>query len=1143
MNRHVIACLLIAMGARCVLADPGDDFANNLFTDLSPLLALFGERVTMQFLSQAIGVADCIMLAMAPLGIITIIVSAIRVGGPMWLKATIGRARESLSRAEIELMSSTSKETSELWDGHNIVRCSGEGEIWQFICLVPKNQDKQKAAAPEIEVMSLDEAEDQDHKLLKPIEVTAWKRFRKTTYDVKTYVERGYVKARRAFQNQAPAAEPSSLEQGNSTPLCPGTSQSPTAKAESPAPQKIYVVRDLDSAPPNLTLNCHTYFNRYYHYAVALVGIVLQLLVLFYAGLITYRPTWKEYFLKNDKPMDSYAFPTVAVGTVLLAIGVFLCGHVVETSTEEDHYKAAEGYDAYIVWLQRSNTVGDQKFDPCAVYPVCKRQYVTFSRRNTDHDVKTPDQTKGRPKQLHGNTEGGLELLAMIATAVCLVGYLIQFIGLRGMNWSASIAQLVAVALMTILRALVRRDLDKKPMFNTLVNGYEIDWLAISLMSKQASWRGSTDTLATKSAAGKTANEKDSAKSTPDHLQRPLSSWTVITGEEHTSTLKSSPPPDDVSRAPSVAMEAATRADQALKARIRLGKLANWRGPVAIEAVKLTEAIEAAMAALVPKSKSSSIFSWNIPVRFEEVDVTISVQIKWINGAWKAPADKIEAILSLWLYSVKSHYGQEEGSSRSKQTFEDESDSLLRAKESPEGVGLKVFGTNCEKRQLLRDLRWWIPKGIEVLEVLEIWPSEKPPSFTGGKTIDSIQCRVIGSGMKLGFTSKSSQDPDKLVVYNANPLQFKQQLSDDESDDKADDESLHDDHDVENTTPSNCLETWLAIESFDSLEKLYVQDLFFAFMSAMATCGDVELLTIETEVVPQKSNDDPINNLRQFALTNTTLSRLVHEVHGIGIGSLQEAWFGLITPFSLHEKLPIGNLLTQHAQLTVEKFQSDREFDKMGEACCWMLDQAMTFNWQSHARPRALAMVLRLLSDMRLVHTQAEKQSHSDKRSAEMFLSSLSPKIKSWKKRLRNLPRPQSRAPVDEVDIFGQVALHIALIWGMDVDTIEALLKSDRSMNGNAVTLEMQDSEGRTPLHIAVSNAHERLSGYRDFLSRFLEYNPEMNFNITNKEGKTALELAKRPEIRDPLIEQIEKQKEARRQRQEESETAASSAQ
>lgn len=70
----------------------GDDFSNNLFSDLAPLLTLFGEQVTKQFLSMSLGWADHILLAMGPLGIITIVVSAIRVSGPRKLKAIVGRS-------------------------------------------------------------------------------------------------------------------------------------------------------------------------------------------------------------------------------------------------------------------------------------------------------------------------------------------------------------------------------------------------------------------------------------------------------------------------------------------------------------------------------------------------------------------------------------------------------------------------------------------------------------------------------------------------------------------------------------------------------------------------------------------------------------------------------------------------------------------------------------------------------------------------------------------------------------------------------------------------------------------------------------------------------------------------------------------
>lgn len=76
---------------------PGDEFANNLFSDLAPLLTLFGEQVTKQFLSMSMGWADNVLLAMGPLGILTIVVSAIRVGGVRQLKALVGRCVASLT--------------------------------------------------------------------------------------------------------------------------------------------------------------------------------------------------------------------------------------------------------------------------------------------------------------------------------------------------------------------------------------------------------------------------------------------------------------------------------------------------------------------------------------------------------------------------------------------------------------------------------------------------------------------------------------------------------------------------------------------------------------------------------------------------------------------------------------------------------------------------------------------------------------------------------------------------------------------------------------------------------------------------------------------------------------------------------------
>lgn len=70
---------------------------------------------------------------MAPLGIVTALVGAVRIGGAKSLKALVGRARENVVQAELELMSSTSEEVCELWNGKAIIRTIGRPRVKEII--------------------------------------------------------------------------------------------------------------------------------------------------------------------------------------------------------------------------------------------------------------------------------------------------------------------------------------------------------------------------------------------------------------------------------------------------------------------------------------------------------------------------------------------------------------------------------------------------------------------------------------------------------------------------------------------------------------------------------------------------------------------------------------------------------------------------------------------------------------------------------------------------------------------------------------------------------------------------------------------------------------------------------------------------
>ncbi|KAF2677593.1 hypothetical protein K458DRAFT_436516 [Lentithecium fluviatile CBS 122367] len=74
---------------------------------------------------MSLGWADNVLLAVGPIGIMTIVVSAVRVRGTRRLRALVGRSRESKATGELELLTSTSEDVCEMWNGNEVVRAIG----------------------------------------------------------------------------------------------------------------------------------------------------------------------------------------------------------------------------------------------------------------------------------------------------------------------------------------------------------------------------------------------------------------------------------------------------------------------------------------------------------------------------------------------------------------------------------------------------------------------------------------------------------------------------------------------------------------------------------------------------------------------------------------------------------------------------------------------------------------------------------------------------------------------------------------------------------------------------------------------------------------------------------------------------------
>ncbi|KAH8724025.1 hypothetical protein GQ44DRAFT_619201, partial [Phaeosphaeriaceae sp. PMI808] len=296
-----------------VRADTWDDFANNLATDLAPLLALFGEQVTKQYLSESVTRIDNFIFAMAPLGILTAVVSAIRVCGSASLRAFIGRAQEGGGNAEAELCSSTSRDVCELYHNGGIARVFGRPKVLELVHN-PQATDFYPGADSKVDS--------------------------KPTCGVHTF--QGY------FANDVAKEWEECLK-----------TKTRNRGTEEPSP------KNLRHAPnPNLSLNIGIKKHHpFVFWIAATLGFLLQASVMVFGMLATYKLDLR----KNGRPPPPWAFPLTLTGTTLLCSGMFFCAVLIERSTEERVFKRKEPFISAFYWLQPGNqVVGDQTFDAFA---------------------------------------------------------------------------------------------------------------------------------------------------------------------------------------------------------------------------------------------------------------------------------------------------------------------------------------------------------------------------------------------------------------------------------------------------------------------------------------------------------------------------------------------------------------------------------------------------------------------------------------------------------------------------------------------------------------------------------------------------------------------------------------------------------
>lgn len=287
-------------------------------------------------------------------------------------------------------MSSTSASVCELWNGQTVVRVLGSPDIIELVFLEkdPRVQDQNPSTdAPSVDVYSFEESKScpsESSPLYRQKQKRRQKRKRRLISS-----DRGYSSGYELLGMSSPGMDRSTdVEDRIPNPCAPNISLN--ARGEAASQNELW--------------------------SVAILGTIIQSVVIAYWGLITKYEPWLATgkFLKGGRPTPQYAFPMTTVGTVAVVMGMLICSHVVDAATVEEKWKAKEDEEGKVrfAWLQKGQVVNDEHFDSYAIFCLNDKQTIMTSR--VKRDLK------------------GFQSLVLLGTVVSISGFVAQFMGLRG---------------------------------------------------------------------------------------------------------------------------------------------------------------------------------------------------------------------------------------------------------------------------------------------------------------------------------------------------------------------------------------------------------------------------------------------------------------------------------------------------------------------------------------------------------------------------------------------------------------------------------------------------------------------------------------------------------------------------------------
>lgn len=581
----LVVCVAAAIDSESI-----GDWSNDFATDLGPLIALLGEQMTRQYLSESTSHADYYIFGLGPLGIINAMVSTVRLCGSSSFRAFFGRAQESDGNIEMELCTSTSRDVCELFTGGGISRVLGQPNLLELVCTPTHDGQRTKLALSSqyFKDHHKNREEDPDWKMVKG-----------------SIIEK---EIDRSLSNA------------------------------------------MFAPSPNISINVGIVRRpKWAFLAVSVLGSILHCGLPVLAGVGVWVLDWN---LNRNGPAHKHYAPIVYIlGTILLTVGLWTCAYLIGQSTDEVQFRRVDKQpstkpSSTFVWLQPGpQRIGDQSFDPFAFF----------------EDTKKPLQVWVTSKK---KLNESYENYAYFAVLAVLIGYIMQFIGLRGIKAWLSIAHISTAVVMAILRGLLRtqrrgRSINQLADIPDSVSGHELEWLLFE-MTACKEWRDNPDRyrLAHCHVTGLCEEAHEEGAETAPQLQD-------SSVAPHSQQVPPNPPTDN---------DEWVGYDELCRIR---ESLAQMTGQIPIDVIDVTDhqiwddqrvkvrakvnqisaALCRAATGLLPKDLATNIVlriqvaSLNgIPGQF--VNVILTPPPPFSQAGWQVDAAQVEAVLGPWMWTL-----------------------------------------------------------------------------------------------------------------------------------------------------------------------------------------------------------------------------------------------------------------------------------------------------------------------------------------------------------------------------------------------------------------------------------------------------------------------------------------------------------